>query len=220
MKSRYGQHCPIARASEVLALPWVPLIIRELRHGPATVEQLARGLPGLSATLLKTRLRHLSGAGILTRTGERGEYRLSESGRDLGEVVENLGDWGRRWLPPPGAPVHPEPLLLDICRSAAPMERPTAIHLRFVEVPPPRQWWITTGRGRCSLHQQPPPLPAGVRIECTLRALSDLWLGYRGWRDLLSDHAIMLAGSREAVHDVVRWLELARSAKPTGTGSL
>ncbi|GAB3561914.1 helix-turn-helix domain-containing protein [Amycolatopsis endophytica] len=219
MTTRYGQHCPVARASEVLALPWVPLIVRELLHGPATVDGLVRGLAGISRPLLRTRLRHLERAGILARGGERGIYRLSESGRDLSGVIAHLGDWGRRWLPPPGAPRHPEPLLLDICRAAGPMARPATIHLKFVEVPPPAHWWVSAGRDGCSLHRDPPALPARVRIDCTLRALSDLWLGHRGWRNLLGEHAIRLRGSREAVREVVRWLGDARSASRAGTGS-
>jgi DNA-binding HxlR family transcriptional regulator len=34
MKSGYGEFCPIAKASEIFATRWTPLILRELMHGP------------------------------------------------------------------------------------------------------------------------------------------------------------------------------------------
>ncbi len=53
----YGQYCPIARASEVLAERWTPIIVRDLLNGSTTFTELAEGAPGLSRTLLASRLR-------------------------------------------------------------------------------------------------------------------------------------------------------------------
>ena len=45
----YGQYCPVARASEVLADRWTPLIVRELLAGSQHFNELERGLPGSHA---------------------------------------------------------------------------------------------------------------------------------------------------------------------------
>lgn len=55
--SRYGQFCPVAKAAEVLAERWTPLVVRELMCGSSTFNDLKRGVPLMSRTLLSTRLR-------------------------------------------------------------------------------------------------------------------------------------------------------------------
>src|SRR5262249_35682975 len=63
----YGQYCPVARASEILADRWTPLIIRELLAGIHRFNELDRGLPGISRALLVQRLRRLEETGIVER---------------------------------------------------------------------------------------------------------------------------------------------------------
>ena len=64
----YGQYCPIARASEILAERWTPIILRDILNGVDTFTALADGAPGLSRTLLSSRLRELERAGVITIT--------------------------------------------------------------------------------------------------------------------------------------------------------
>ena len=62
-RSGYGQYCPISRAVEVLGERWSLLIIRDMLVGASRFNDLARGLPGLSRSLLVKRLRQLERAG-------------------------------------------------------------------------------------------------------------------------------------------------------------
>jgi DNA-binding HxlR family transcriptional regulator len=57
----YGQYCPIARASEVLAERWTPIILRDLLLGATTFSEIAAGAPGMSRTLLTTSFASWSG---------------------------------------------------------------------------------------------------------------------------------------------------------------
>ncbi|WP_247456876.1 helix-turn-helix domain-containing protein [Bradyrhizobium sp. 166] len=57
---RYGQYCPVARAAEILADRWTVLIVRELLADVNHFNELERGLPHMSRTLLAGRLRRLS----------------------------------------------------------------------------------------------------------------------------------------------------------------
>ena len=50
--ARYKQYCPVARASEILADRWTPLIVRELLAGSRHFNEIERGLPGISRSLL------------------------------------------------------------------------------------------------------------------------------------------------------------------------
>src|SRR5437868_1037400 len=85
----YGQYCPVARATEILADRWTPLIIRELLAGVSRFNEIERGLPGISRTLLAERLRRLEGAGVVERRAA--EYRLTQAGTDLQRVIDAVG---------------------------------------------------------------------------------------------------------------------------------
>ena len=64
----YGQFCPVAVASEVFAQRWTPLIIRELCSGRSHFNEIHRGIPLISRTLLAERLRWLETAGVIAST--------------------------------------------------------------------------------------------------------------------------------------------------------
>ena len=67
----YGQFCPIAKASEVLGERWTNLVIRELIAGSESFNDLRKGLPLISPSLLSSRLKSLERAGVVERV-ERG----------------------------------------------------------------------------------------------------------------------------------------------------
>ena len=53
---KYGQFCPIAKATEILGEKWTLLIIRELLMGSTRFSELQRGLSSISPALLTRRL--------------------------------------------------------------------------------------------------------------------------------------------------------------------
>ena len=63
----YGQYCPVAKAAEVFAERWTPLIVRELLIGSAHFNSLHRGVPLMSRTLLSQRLKQLEKVGVVKR---------------------------------------------------------------------------------------------------------------------------------------------------------
>lgn len=110
-RTAYGQYRPISRALEILGKRWALLIMRDLIVGATHFNDLARGLPGLSRSLLAKRLRQLERAGLVDHLG--GQYLLTEAGRDLESVVFGLGQWGARW-----AFEDPHPASASTWRSA------------------------------------------------------------------------------------------------------
>src|SRR5262245_40091285 len=101
-KKGYGQFCPVAKAAEVVAERWTLLVLRELILGRHRFNELRRGLPLMSPTLLSQRLRELEDGGVVERrsTGnERAvEYHLTGAGKELGPIIMALGHWGSRWV--------------------------------------------------------------------------------------------------------------------------
>src|SRR5207344_964770 len=78
-------YCPIAVGVDVLGDRWTPLVIRELMVGARGFNEIHRGIPRVSRTLLAQRLRLLERRGLVRReVGERGRpgrYSLTESGQ-------------------------------------------------------------------------------------------------------------------------------------------
>jgi DNA-binding HxlR family transcriptional regulator len=97
----YGQFCPIARGSEILAERWTPIILRNLLLGCRTFNEIAAGAPGLSRALLARRLRELERAGVVEirakPSGRGSVYEPTPAGRDLAGVLESIGGWAERW---------------------------------------------------------------------------------------------------------------------------
>src|SRR5215831_4307537 len=120
MGASYHQFCPVAKAMELLDERWTLLVIRELVSGSRRFNDLRRGLPRMSPTLLSKRLQQLVRAGILVRRTGGGdvEYVLTDAGRELQPVVEALGVWGIRWIGHLGdEDLDPKLLLWDMHRN-------------------------------------------------------------------------------------------------------
>src|SRR4029077_7422143 len=95
----YGQFCSVARAHEVLGGRWTLLVVRELLSGSRRFNDIRRGIPRISRTMLSARLRLLTGAGVAIRDAAAGGYVLTDEGLELAGIVRELGIWGQRWLP-------------------------------------------------------------------------------------------------------------------------
>jgi DNA-binding HxlR family transcriptional regulator len=102
----YGQFCGVARALELIGERWALLILRDLILSPKRYTDLRRGLPRIPTNVLATRLKELEAAGviqrrILPRPEGSVVYELTEYGRELEEIVLQLGRWGARSLGEP-----------------------------------------------------------------------------------------------------------------------
>ncbi|HEX6612008.1 MAG TPA: helix-turn-helix domain-containing protein, partial [Hyphomicrobiaceae bacterium] len=89
-------------AAEVICSRWTALVVRELLCGTTRFNDLRRGVPSMSPSLLSKRLKELEEVGVIisvpTETPGVVEYKLTEAGEDLRSVVMSLGTWGQRWV--------------------------------------------------------------------------------------------------------------------------
>ncbi len=113
----YGQYCPVTIGSEVIGDRWTPLILREMvAIGSTRFNDIERGLPGISRTLLAQRLRHLERKGVVVRTpaeGGRGsEYQLTPAGKALEPVLTAMGEWAVQWMYAEPTPADADPVTL------------------------------------------------------------------------------------------------------------
>lgn len=117
----YGQFCPIARGSAILAERWTPIILRNVLLGCRTFNEIAAGAPGLSRALLTRRLRELEHAGVIDirpkPDGHGSLYEPTPRGRELWPVLNALGDWAERWMEVTAEHADPDAVLWSWCRS-------------------------------------------------------------------------------------------------------
>lgn len=94
---RLVEYCPAAAGVSAVGDRWTLLIVRELLLGERRFNDIHRGLPGLSRTLLSARLRRMAALGLVDK-GDRTGYALTDAGRALAPLLAQLGDWARRWF--------------------------------------------------------------------------------------------------------------------------
>src|SRR3954453_4577894 len=97
--------CPVTATAEVLGGKWTILLIRDLADGRCRFGELERSLEGISPRPLSLRLRALEEHGIIERrtfaeVPPRVEYTLTEKGRALVPIIEDMRVYGREWLEP------------------------------------------------------------------------------------------------------------------------
>src|SRR4051794_7863854 len=96
------EYCPIACGVDVLGDRWTPLIIRELMVGARGFNEIHRGIPRVSRTLLAQRLRELERRGLIThqasQPGRPGIYQLTAAGQALTPIVWAMGHWAAEWV--------------------------------------------------------------------------------------------------------------------------
>ncbi len=210
----YGQYCPIARASEVLAQRWTPLILRDLLSGSTTFTELADGAPGLSRTLLTSRLRELKRVGVVETTphpkGRGSLYGLTAAGRDLGEVMTVLGKWGERWLDL--APEHTDPgfVLNSWCkmylnRDLLPNRR-VVIRFDFPDQPKKSTpLWFVFDEEESEVCRNHPGFEEDAIVTAESSALAEWHLGRIEWAAATRAGRIRISGPRDLKRDLPTW---------------
>lgn len=216
----YGQFCPIAKTMEILDERWTVLIIRELLSDSHYFNELRRGVPKMSPTLLSKRLRSLVREGLVMRDddGNRARYELTPAGRELEPIVMALGNWGIRWISELGdEDLDPRLLMWDIHRNinlAALPDGRTVLGFSFTDMPPStRYWWILVKGGHVDVCDFDPGFGVAVAVTCTLRTMVSIWRGDLSWRTALRDGSLQLDGTQAARRALPHWLKLSGFAQ-------
>ena len=186
----YGQFCPVAKAAEIFAERWTPLVLRELVCGSHRFSHLHRGVPLMSRTLLAQRLAQLEDAGIVrsaARTKGRGrEYFLTPAGEELRPVIEGLGEWGQRWARSQVSADDLDPGLLmwDIRRRVNTdrlPDRRVVVRFDFRAVPKtvrsPATFWLILEHRDVDVCLKDPGFEIDLVVNADLVALTKAWMG-------------------------------------------
>jgi DNA-binding HxlR family transcriptional regulator len=215
--SGYGQFCPVAKASEVLAERWTPLVIRELLCGSHRFNELQRGVPLMSRSLLAKRLRDLELAGVIERRpsgdGRGSEYHLTEAGEELRPIIMGIGAWGQRWARSDlsRADLDPRLLMWDMQRNidtdALPPHR-VVVRFRFTDASPglPRVTWLILDGDQVDVCYKDPGFEVDLVVAGRLRALIAVWMGDTSMSAVMRAGELQIEGTRRLADAFPTWL--------------
>jgi DNA-binding HxlR family transcriptional regulator len=213
----YGQYCPIARASELLAERWSIIVLRNIVIlGCRTFNEIADGAPGLSRGLLSKRLRELERAGVIEirrkPDGAPGSiYEPTEAGLELTPVMSALQHWGARWAALTPERAHPGVVLWMWATFFLDRERlPHRRALVRFDYPTlsggGSRNWLLIERGDAEICEKYPGGDEHLVVVVNEPVVFARWhLGEIQWGDALRSDAIELRGSPNLARALPTW---------------
>jgi DNA-binding HxlR family transcriptional regulator len=218
----YGQFCPVAMAAEIVCSRWTALVLRELLCGSTRFNDIRRGVPLMSPTLLSKRLKALEDAGVIKAvpSEQRGvfEYTLTEAGEELRPVIMSLGAWGQRWVESSLSLKNLDPSLLmwDMRRRLDPRPLPSrrcTVNFLFPEIKSSKgSWWLVIDSGAVDLCATNPGFEVDLYVRSSLRSMTAVWMGVSTIRKEIEDRRIELIGDQQLAQSMQQWLGLSAFA--------
>jgi DNA-binding HxlR family transcriptional regulator len=216
----YGQFCPIAMASEILATRWTPLILRELMANQHGFNDIHRGIPLISRALLASRLRELEYHGVVERRRREGdgshEYWLTQAGEAFRRVLNDLGHWGLVYARDRirDSDLDPTILLWGLRKRADLNEliKPRiVVRFEFAGIPANRSrfriLWLVLERTGADVCAKDPGHPIDAIFRGDIADFVKVYLGHVPWREM-RERKLIIEGERRLVRELPRWLRL------------
>jgi DNA-binding HxlR family transcriptional regulator len=217
----YGQFCPVAMASEILASRWTLVLLGEMLSGSTRFNEILRGVPRMSPDLLSKRLKELQRNGLVRRadTGHGKEYRLTDAGHDLAPVIRALGEWSMRWVDHQCTlgNLDAQLLMWNMRRKINPDPLPPRrIVVEFIYpelTKDKRHYWLivspSTGAELCSID---PGFDVDLYVTADLKAMTSAWMGMSKMVDEIAAGRITLTGDPDLVRTLGGWMKLSSFA--------
>jgi DNA-binding HxlR family transcriptional regulator len=208
----HAQYCPVARATEILGDRWTVLIVREMLGGASGFNELHRGLPGISRSVLTDRMRALERAEVIKRrTGPKGrtlEYRLTPAGRDLQPVLQAIGEWGATWslTEPRSEELDPYLLIVWIARHVDRQRVPpkrTVVQFDFRD--PKQRYWMVLEPSEVSVCLQYPGFDVDLEVSVDTTTLYRIYLGRAELGSAIRAGQLIIKGPRTLQRAFGHW---------------
>ncbi len=216
--------CPMLMACKVLEPRWTMVILTEMWCGSTRFNDIRRGVPGISPTLLSKRLKELEAHGLVERIEDRAtgtvDYLRTEAARDLEPILDALGKWAFRhtdaddqlcWL-------DPKFFMWNVRRAintdALPARR-VVLKFSYPDLQEaPRDFWIVARPGvHADVCFIDPGFDVDLYITAQLRALVAVYFGRARLGDELRAGRITLVGSVALERSITDWLVLSSYAR-------
>ncbi|MDH5473661.1 MAG: helix-turn-helix transcriptional regulator [Gammaproteobacteria bacterium] len=214
----YGQFCPLAQAAQLLCERWTLIIVREFIAGSTRFNELRKGVPLMSPTLLSNRLKQLEKAGVIRRqqygnnSRDSRAYELTEAGHELRPVVELLGAWGHRWARSDlnNDDLDAGLLMWDMRRSVDASQFPAhriVVQFEYPDAPQgARDWWLISEKGEIDLCLNDPGYDVDVLIKSSLAVMTAVWTCQKKFQDAVNAQEIKVLGDTALTKKLPDWL--------------
>ena len=209
------EYCPIACGVEVLGDRWTPLIIRELMIGARGFNEIHRGVPRASRSLLAQRLRDLERRGLVNHTpsgpGRAGAYELTAAGQGLTPIVWAMGHWAAEWVfgDPGDDDVDGLSLIWRTHQFAIPAKLPetrTVVHLVLTGTGG-AQGWLDIQRPGITVCKDDQGLAVDLALEADTAQMQRWLLGLVPFRDLLTNGDARFLGPSRLAKAFPTWFD-------------
>lgn len=202
--SKYGQHCPLALAAEIFCERWNVLIVYLIIEGAHRFNDIHRGVPKITPTLLSSRLRDLEYSEIICRKklekGRGYSYHLTDAGKALEPVIRSLAHWGQEWGRDMVAEdLDPRFLIWQMSGSLNKDYLPKdqmVIAFEFTGTKKGSQrCWLVSKDDNVDICIKNPGHDIDLTVMSDIRLFIEAWRGFRNLRDEISLGNIRLDGS-------------------------
>lgn len=218
--SKYTLFCPVVKACEVLEPRWTILILTEMWWGSTHFNDIRRGVPGISPTLLSKRLKQLEANGLVERVEDKAtgsiEYIRTRVAIELEPIIEALGKWAYRnidaedqlcWL-------DPKFLMWNLRRTINPAALPRRRVVFQFSFPDwetePRDFWIVARPGAdVDVCFQDPGFDVDLFVIADLKALVAVYFGHARLAAEINACRIRLIGNPALERTISDWLGLS-----------
>jgi DNA-binding HxlR family transcriptional regulator len=226
----YGQFCPVAKAAQVFCERWTALLLRDLSAGPCRFNDLRRGVPMMSPSVLSHRLKELELEGIIAREQVENVgvfYRLTPAGEEFVPLVQGLGVWGQRWTRRQleEGEMDLSLLLFDMEHRVRPGMLPAGrrvIRFELHDQPPSkRRWWFVNEESTAQICFKDPGFDVDLYFSTDLATLIYVWRGDVSLGRALESGRLEVLGEAAMRKALPAWLGLGvfanvKSRRPDG----
>lgn len=214
---RYSLFCPLAMACEILEPRWTVLILVEMWCGATRFNEIKRGVPGISPTLLSKRLKEMESNGLIERIEDiaKGtvDYVRTPLAIELEPALDLLGEWAYRNIESEVAlqDLNVDYLMWNVRQHVEVSELPerrVVVRFHFTDLPDDRgTYWLHMRPGfPVDLCMADPGFEVDLYIEVESKALASVWMGYSSTQSELSHDRIRLVGDSVIARTIDKWL--------------
>ena len=221
--NNYNQFCPIAKACELVEPRWTLLIMHEMWNGSSRFNEIRRGVPGMSPTLLSRRLKEMEIRGLISRkknpkTGNV-DYALTSIALELKPIVKALGQWAHRNIDAEISLENLDARLLmwnmrrKVDTRCFPAKR-IVIQFIFPELSEDQMsYWLIAKPGiPVDLCLIDPGFDVDLFVTAELKAMTSAWMGWSRLQTELSNDKITLTGDQKLIAGIEDWMVISSFA--------
>lgn len=223
----YGLFCPVSKACELLEPRWTMQILAEMGGGATRFNDIRRGIPRISPSLLSKRLKEMEQNGLVDRVvdpaKETVDYVRTARALELHPVLVALGEWAQRNIEPDVALCDKDArtLMWFVRRKVNTEELPqrrVVIRFHFVDAPEgERTFWLLSRPGSAvELCLSDPGFDVDLYVETEIPILTGAMMGRCSLSGAIERERLRLLGAPILRRTIGKWLMLSRYASTRG----